>query len=164
MFNVDGALRWKADCIYSSSGGWRWKSKVPHCGGNGPSGCMLPTLSAIEESPVEGSLGEVGGCDCSGISTALGIQASRGVWIILLAPLCNTQTQPPFPSLPHQPPPVWQFITNWDHWSSLWCPREYSSTMTTKTLFTSGCQSLWSADAIAPTHRHNVPVGSSLSG
>lgn len=46
-------------------------------GGNGPSDCRLPTLSAIEGSPVEGGLGEGGGGGCSGISTALGIQARQ---------------------------------------------------------------------------------------
>lgn len=50
----------------------------------------------------------LGGCGCSGISTALGIQAGQ---LILLAPLCNAQTQTAFPTRPDRPPPALKIHT-----------------------------------------------------
>lgn len=79
---------------------------VPQCGGNGPLDCRLPTLSAVEGSPAEGGLGEVGVVTAVGFLQLWVSRLGRGVWLILLAPLCNTQTQPPFPPLPDQPPPA----------------------------------------------------------
>lgn len=74
--------------------------------GNGLLDCRLPTLSAVQGSPAEGGLGEVGVVTAVGFLQLRVSRLGRGVWLILLVPLCNTQTQPPFPPLPDQPAPA----------------------------------------------------------
>lgn len=62
-----------------------------------------------EGSPVGGGLTEVGDVTVVGFPQLWVSRLGRGVLLILLAPLCNTQTQHAFSSLPDQSPPMKKF-------------------------------------------------------
>lgn len=66
------------------------------------------SMTPVRGVSVGGWFGLCGGCDSGGISMALGIQVSRGVKLILLAPLCNIQTHPAFTD---QLPPAFKMTT-----------------------------------------------------
>lgn len=94
-------------------------------------------MSAIEGSPAE--LVEVGVVAAVGFLQLWVSRLGRGVWLILLAPLCNTQTQPPFPPPPSSHPQL-------EHSHSGVhdvMPPQVCVNSDEKNLFTSVCQSRW---------------------
>lgn len=69
----------------------------------------LHNFSESEGSPVGGGSDKVGNVTAVGFPQLWVSRLGRGVWLILLAPLCNTQTQRAFPSLTF---PSHPFLTN----------------------------------------------------